>query len=638
MDNHIVEILWTGGFDSTYRAWKLSRMPVTVRSYYVSDDRKTEENECSAVDKVIEILERDPRTKCTFERPVRIKKSERKFVKTIHDIYMDVIRNDFLGSQYDWLAAFATDHRGVELCVHVDDKAILYINKYGKLLECEDEITGRYAVVDKENSSKDVVMLFGDYRLPLFDLTKVEMRRQFIEEGCREILETTWFCYSPVRGKPCGCCNPCMYTIDEGMVERMGFESIRRYSLRKKYNEIEAGGIAKAATQKEKEASKAAEAISRNQYNGDESENAVNYSDERFTQAVSLFDRAFEENCSLEEAWQILHELKSMGCARFLSENGRELKELFIYILNFVREMLGVNELPQISVEEAGKDTRPLAIVVCGSVMGTTDAATIRTFFTAYRLQHEDGYRVMIINDGSDNFYRSDVLPNFAERRIEIAYNETKTVSFEGETFEFLQNSMLMPNLDVLKALVEGVYEMQPALVVNVGGMNLLGDLCSGFTKTLCAANEMEEPITVSEVLGQPLQFIRLGSNHKLSRESLSITDDRLAVGIVGDAELAGIPDEVYAARIGSVFEVGCYDVLLVSLGVSNLQPVFEALEAAIPVIAFTGTSAGELAGNDFTVLNMVDACNRLGRLASDKDYYRALSKKALDRGGKLAK
>jgi len=34
-------------------------------------------------------------------------------------------------------------------------------------------------------------------------------------------MEMTWFCHRPVRGKPCGLCAPCVYTIEEGLARRV---------------------------------------------------------------------------------------------------------------------------------------------------------------------------------------------------------------------------------------------------------------------------------------------------------------------------------------------------------------------------------------------------------------------------------
>ena len=54
--NKIVEIFWTGGFDSTFRIVQLSRCNVTIQPYYISDNRKSEKNELKAIEQITNIL------------------------------------------------------------------------------------------------------------------------------------------------------------------------------------------------------------------------------------------------------------------------------------------------------------------------------------------------------------------------------------------------------------------------------------------------------------------------------------------------------------------------------------------------------------------------------------------------------
>jgi hypothetical protein len=55
----------------------------------------------------------------------------------------------------------------------------------------------------------------------LFEVTKLDMAREADDRGWRPFMDMTWFCHSPIRGKPCGICNPCLYTIEEGLGDRL---------------------------------------------------------------------------------------------------------------------------------------------------------------------------------------------------------------------------------------------------------------------------------------------------------------------------------------------------------------------------------------------------------------------------------
>ena len=59
------------------------------------------------------------------------------------------------------------------------------------------------------------------------------MRRYYIDNKYEDIMNLTWFCHTPIDGKPCGKCNPCRYTIEEGLRERFTRIALMRYYLQK---------------------------------------------------------------------------------------------------------------------------------------------------------------------------------------------------------------------------------------------------------------------------------------------------------------------------------------------------------------------------------------------------------------------
>jgi hypothetical protein len=77
------------------------------------------------------------------------------------------------------------------------------------------------------------MLLFARFRFPLLEMTKLEMRRVASEMGLLHIMEATWFCHTPSRTQPCGRCAPCIYTIEEGLSDRLPRRALLRYQLRK---------------------------------------------------------------------------------------------------------------------------------------------------------------------------------------------------------------------------------------------------------------------------------------------------------------------------------------------------------------------------------------------------------------------
>ena len=228
-----VEILWTGGYDSTFRVVQLSQLDVEIQPYYLSDNRQSEPNELKAIEEITALLVNNPRTKCHFRPLIYIGAQDRAEDTEITAAYQRMLKQDFFGSQYDWLASFAKRHPGIELSVHQDDKAILLINKYGKLKKQNEDTPFETYILDTDSSSADLCTIFGSYHLPLAEYTKLQMKDYFVRNGYTDVMNKTWFCHRPYKGKPCGCCNPCNYTIEEGMKERFTPSGMLRHRLMK---------------------------------------------------------------------------------------------------------------------------------------------------------------------------------------------------------------------------------------------------------------------------------------------------------------------------------------------------------------------------------------------------------------------
>ena len=197
----------------------------------MSDNRKSEKMELLAIKNIIEKIKTRKETICEILPLEIITKDQRVSDKKITDAFHRLLEKDYMGSQYEWLGWFATAHKGIELSIHEDDKAMELINRHGKLKPVCNELAGSYYIIDEENSSEDIRIIFGNFHFPLAKLTKLEMKEHYLQWNCKEIMNLTWFCFNPIKGKPCGLCNPCKYTIEEGMSERFTKSALLRYKL-----------------------------------------------------------------------------------------------------------------------------------------------------------------------------------------------------------------------------------------------------------------------------------------------------------------------------------------------------------------------------------------------------------------------
>ena len=226
-----IEIFWTGGYDSTFRVVQLSRLPVKIRPIYFSDNRLSEKIELSVIQKVTEILNNKKDTKCEII-PLKIISIEQRIKDdTISEAYQRLLSKTFMGSQYEWLAWFAKYHKGIEISVLGSDGGFIQKNNFLFLL-VSDEIIGDYYVLDQEKCDEDVCTVFGNFHYPLMKMSKLGMKKKYLEWDCQEIMNLTWFCHTPINGKPCGLCKPCQCTIEEGMTERFTKMALLRYKLK----------------------------------------------------------------------------------------------------------------------------------------------------------------------------------------------------------------------------------------------------------------------------------------------------------------------------------------------------------------------------------------------------------------------
>lgn len=215
-------VLWTGGWDSTFRVLDLViNKKEKVQPFYVLDERRASTKmEISTMDKIKSLInEINPDFSNKILETITINRNSIPENNGITNAYIKLKEKSHLGDQYDWLARYAESVgiNNLELCVHIDDTVEGFIKNNVKLIE---ENNDRYYKL-VENTSQKELKIFSYYNFPLFDMTKLDMEEQARKSGFDHIMEITWFCHSPYKGKPCGMCNPCKYTREEGLGRRV---------------------------------------------------------------------------------------------------------------------------------------------------------------------------------------------------------------------------------------------------------------------------------------------------------------------------------------------------------------------------------------------------------------------------------
>ncbi|WP_347862280.1 7-cyano-7-deazaguanine synthase [Salimicrobium sp. PL1-032A] len=216
-------IMWTGGFDSTFRVLDLvfNKKRVVQPHYIIDEGRPSTNKEIETIHTIIaHIAIMDMEAAKRIKEPIITYKKDIEEDEEGKDKFERLVSNSFLGTQYLWLPAYLKQNGipEIESGAHKDDNIEKFIIDYVERIEEDDD---HYYMIKEEYRDTDL-SIFSRFRYPLLDYSKLDMEQIAEENGFGHLMEMTWFCYRPQKdGKPCGLCNPCKYAKNEGMGRRV---------------------------------------------------------------------------------------------------------------------------------------------------------------------------------------------------------------------------------------------------------------------------------------------------------------------------------------------------------------------------------------------------------------------------------
>ena len=126
-----------------------------------------------------------------------------------------------------------------------------------------------------------------------------------------------------------------------------------------------------------------------------------------------------------------------------------------------------------------------LVLVVSNQVLSVGHAPT-KTLFDRCHALRMMGKEIMIINT-ADLLPRANAIPwedpvfgSYIQDYCELEYLE-----FQGEFYHFFQCPNTMPDIDMIKMLLDTVKKLKPETIVTIGGNNLFSDICSSIVTTI---------------------------------------------------------------------------------------------------------------------------------------------------------
>ena len=222
-------VLWTGGWDSTFRIVELSQENVCIQPVYVIDPNRTSvELEKKSMNDTLAALKLRPETKAEF-MPIQMYRLEdiprdeeiSKAYRTIHSV-------THLGSQYEWLAWLGKLHPNMEVGATAAAPEISGVNNSFRQF-CALEIVDGIGRINHEKSSQEGNLVLGWFTFPLITRTEIDMLQMVKEWHYEDVMEHIWFCHHPVEGKPCGICHPCIIKMESGMEWLLPPQAQRNY-------------------------------------------------------------------------------------------------------------------------------------------------------------------------------------------------------------------------------------------------------------------------------------------------------------------------------------------------------------------------------------------------------------------------
>lgn len=221
-----VRLLWTGGWDSTFRLLMVVLVhEQAVQPYYLMDE--TRESLALEIRTMAEIKEvvaaRWPEASKLILPTTYGARRDLEPDPEITRSYQNLYSRSRLGGQYDWLARWLAHLglSGVELGLEDADYPHAVVNAFVKdnAELVEDAAGGPTYVLKHSVDDPDLRAVFGRFSFPLIALSKPAMEQIAQRYGFSDVLDMTWFCHHPkANGQPCGVCHPCVHTRKGGRV------------------------------------------------------------------------------------------------------------------------------------------------------------------------------------------------------------------------------------------------------------------------------------------------------------------------------------------------------------------------------------------------------------------------------------
>ncbi len=230
---HNVNLLWTGGWDSTFQLLQLLiiNKQVVTPFYLIHAPRPSLQIEILTMNRIKDhVFKEYPFTRELLKPTKYFSDNDIVPDTKITKAYNSIRKTKHLGIQYEWLARFCKEKDMSDMQLSVEAPKEFFdsdwISDFYPLLKEKTINFQTIYVVDPIHHKKNYFQLFKYFHFPIVKISKVQMLAITTSQGLENIMGMTWFCQNPTPNKkPCGICKPCLQVIKNGMNWRLPLKS-----------------------------------------------------------------------------------------------------------------------------------------------------------------------------------------------------------------------------------------------------------------------------------------------------------------------------------------------------------------------------------------------------------------------------
>lgn len=246
-----VNILWTGGWDSTFRLCQLSRMDgVEVQPVYFYkegvSDRTNWKKEIQAQNTLLPLLRQKEATKACILNPIRLTEKDLPQSKNFDQAFEKWKSSPLMPGQLHFLGKLPMLFPKLEYCIEGPTlkrrqqgfklgKTQVFLEEHGFRFHFRPD---GYADMDTSQADPELKLLWGGFTFPILGITEMAMVPIIRSWGYEALFKHTWTC-DHNGDEPCGICHNCETKWASGLKNFFPPSAIRNHEIKAYLEKLE---------------------------------------------------------------------------------------------------------------------------------------------------------------------------------------------------------------------------------------------------------------------------------------------------------------------------------------------------------------------------------------------------------------